>query len=125
MKRALLISFSILVFAVSVSPAQVKPKAAAPYASFWAEFNAAIQKGDSRKVASMTRLPFMLEGQDLDEAGFIRKFNYLFTRKTKTCFSKAKLLKEGTGFWVFCGEQIFIFETVDGKYKFTEIGVND
>ena len=121
----MLIAALLIVAPVSMGR-QAKPvKPAPPYAQFWTDFKAAVSKGDSKQVASMTKLPFMLENKNLSEAGFIRKFDYIFDKKVKACFAKAKTVKEGEGFWVFCGQQIFIFEKVEGSYKFTEIGVND
>jgi len=92
---------------------------------FWTRFKAAVSKSDKEAVASMTRLPFLFDSRELAKPDFIQKFNAIFDARVKRCFSKAKLVKEGDGFEVFCGKQVFLFEKVSGVYKFTEIGVND
>jgi hypothetical protein len=113
--------------------------------SFWAQFKAAVAKGDKEAVASMTRFPFYLE-KELTRDEFVRKHNVIFDRATKRCFARGKpssdyqsYLKmvqkypksaipkqEDTGSYsLLCGEEIFLFEIVNGKYKFTEIGAND
>ena len=102
-----------------------RPAAGTAFAQFWTKFKAAVAKDDKEAVADMTKLPFMLEGNDLDRAGFIQKYNVLFDRKTKRCFATARPLKDGDLYQLFCGQQIFLFDKVEGVYKFTEIGVND
>ncbi|HET9530260.1 MAG TPA: hypothetical protein VFQ92_07910 [Blastocatellia bacterium] len=102
-----------------------RPAADTAFARFWTKFKAAVAKDDKEAVADMTKLPFMLENRDLDRAGFIQKYNLLFDRKTKRCFATAKPLKDGDLYQLFCGQQIFLFDKVEGVYKFTEIGVND
>ena len=126
MKKVLLPAMLLMLAMGSVQAAQTKRTAAPPpYAAFWSEFKAAVIKGDSQKVASMTRFPFLFQNDEQNEAGFIKKFNVLFPARVKSCFAKAKTVKERDGFEVFCGESIYLFEKVDGVYKFTEIGVND
>lgn len=92
---------------------------------FWTKFKTAVAKNDKEAVASMTRLPFTIQGRELTKTGFIQKIPAIFDASVKRCFAKARLVKEGDGFEVFCGQQIFLFEKVDGVYKFTEIGAND
>ena len=113
--------------------------------SFWTEFKAAVAKGDKEAVASMTRFPFYLD-KELTKAEFIRKYNVVFNRPIQRCIARTKptndyqaylkMLKQypkqqlpkqdDTGSYsLYCGEEIYLFAIVDGKYKFTEIGVND
>jgi hypothetical protein len=93
--------------------------------AFWIKFKAAVARSDKGGVADMTKLPFMLDGKDLDRAGFIKQYNSLFTPRVRRCFARAKLTKDQDAYEIFCGQQIFLFAKVDGVYKFTEIGVND
>ena len=76
-------------------------------------------------MAGLTKLPFMLDGKDLDRAGFIKQYGSLFTPHVRRCFARVKLTKDQDAYEIFCGQQIFLFGKVDGVYKFTEIGVND
>jgi hypothetical protein len=120
----ILLALSVLVPAASLSHGK-KPSDDAAFAEFWARFKSAVAKDDREAVADMTRLPFMLENRDLGRAEYVKKYPVLFDRKTKRCFAAAKPSKDGEIFQVFCGQQIFQFEKVEGKYRFTEIGVND
>jgi hypothetical protein len=95
------------------------------FTRFWAEFKTAVAKGDKQAVASMTKLPFMLSNKSLKEADFIRKYDSIFDKKVRACFAKAKPVKDDEIFEVFCGEEIFIFGKIGGKYKFIEISAND
>ena len=122
--RKLFLAVSILILSSGSGYAQ-NEKVDEAGTQFWAKFKTAVLANDKEAVASMTRLPFMLQNKNLSKAQFIQKFGVLFDAKVKRCFAKAKLVKEENGFDVFCGQQIFLFEKVDGVYRFTEIGVND
>ncbi len=124
MKRSILAA-SLLAFLSASAFAQNNQKVDEAGLQFWAKFKAAVAANDKEAVASMTRLPFLLQGKELSKAAFIQKFGVLFDARVKRCFTKARLVKENDGFDVFCGQQIFLFEKVNGAYKFTEIGVND
>jgi len=123
--KKLILAVSLLVFSNAVVFAQGGNKVDAAGIEFWTKFKTAVAANDKEAVASMTRLPFLFQGRELTKQAFIQKFAVLFDAKAKRCFEKAKLVKEGEGFEVFCGQQIFLFDKVNGVYKFTEIGVND
>jgi hypothetical protein len=93
--------------------------------AFWIKFKAAVARNDKPAVADMTNLPFMIDGKDLDRAGFIKQYSSLFTLKMRRCFARARPSRDQDSMEIFCGEQIFLFAKVDGVYRFTEIGVND
>ena len=83
-------------------------------------------RNDKETIANVTKLPFLYESKERDRAGFIQIFNQLFTRKIRQCIAKAKPVKEGENYDVFCGQLIFYFgKDTDGKFKFLEFGVND
>ena len=116
----------LLVFSISgAAGAQSKNKVDEAGVQFWTKFKTAVAKNDKEATASMTRLPFLFQSRELTKPAFIQKFDTIFNVRVKRCFAKATLVKEGDGFEVFCGQQIFLFEKVSGAYKFTEIGVND
>jgi hypothetical protein len=124
--KLLLLSILFLVFTSSGAAwGQNKNKVDEAGLQFWTKFKTAVAKNDKEAVASMTRLPFLFQSRELAKPGFIQKFDAIFGLRVKRCFAKATLVKEGDGFEVFCGQQIFLFEKVGGVYKFTEIGVND
>jgi len=125
MKARLLVTL-LLIFSISgAAGAQNKNKVDNAGLQFWTKFKTAVAKNDKETVASMTRLPFLFQGRELAKPGFIQKFDAIFSVRVKRCFAKATLVKEGDGFEVFCGQQIFLFEKVGAVYRFTEIGVND
>jgi hypothetical protein len=116
----------VLVFSISgAAGAQNKNKVDEAGVQFWTKFKIAVAKNDKAATASMTRLPFLFQNRELTKPAFIQKFDTIFNVRVKRCFAKATLVKEGDGFEVFCGQQIFLFENVGGVYRFTEIGVND
>jgi len=131
MLRSRLQVFSIialLVVGCCVSPCSVQGQTAKvdpEFNAFWVKFKAAVARNDKAAVADMTKLPFMLEGKDIDRAGFIKQYSSLFTPKMRRCFARAKPSRDQEAMEIFCGDQIFLFTKVDGVYKFTEIGVND
>jgi hypothetical protein len=95
------------------------------FASFLVKFKAAVMSGDKQTVASMTKLPFMFEGEELDEYGFIRKLDDLFDKQIKGCLRKARPVRDGIYFEVTCVETTLMFRKIEAQYKFVEIGVND
>jgi len=118
------ISYAALLIAMFFCCA-VSGFAEADFTPFWLKFKVAVAKKDKASVASMTKLPYMLESKPLDKAQFIAKFDEIFPRDTVNCFAKAKpMLDRGNGF-VTCGDDIYCFYKEKGQWKFTEISPND
>lgn len=121
MKKALLIAtMSLMPFLASSASA-----ADAAFDGFWVKFKDALIKNDKEAIASMTRLPYLLNEKKLDRKAFIAQSDKIFTPKTRKCLIKQKPVKDQTYYSAFCGDEIFCFEKVNGTYLFTEIGVND
>lgn len=121
-------SLGLLLFLASTLPAAGQrrgPTSDPSFNAFWTQFKDAIAKNDKNRVADMTKLPFMMNSVDHDRGGFIKEYPKLFTPRMRRCFPRAKVIKEGEGYEIFCGDQIFLFGRVDGVWKFVEIGVND
>ncbi len=97
----------------------------AAFDAFWLKFQTALKTNDKEALASMTKLPFQGDSAVLDKKGFVSYCEKLFDKKTRSCLAKQKPVQDKTTFSAFCGETIFIFEKVSGKYLFTELGVND
>ncbi len=95
------------------------------FKTFWLRFKTAIARNDKEAVASMTKLPFLFDNQELDRAGFVRRYNEIFSRRDKRCFARAKPLKDGDSYSVFCGQIIFVFSREDGDWKLSSFGPND
>jgi hypothetical protein len=117
----LLLAFSL---ASSHSQSQQKPET---FASFWKEFTAALAKNDKEAVAALTQLPFYFDNKNQDRAGFLRIYPRVFTRSIRRCMTTAKPHRNPSddSYDVFCGELIFSFGKVGGKFKFLAYGPND
>lgn len=111
---------------IKIESAEIKPEAGS-FSDFWVLFKTAVVKDDRKAIAEMTKLPFPYGSKQLSKADFIKECADLFNQKTRKCFSKAKPVKDDgrDTYSVFCGEEIFSFEKVNGEYRFTDIGMND
>lgn len=97
----------------------------AGFDAFWLKFKTAVAKKDKTAVASMTKLPYLLDSKKLNKEQFIAKYDLLFPKVTAICFAKAKPTADQGNYFVFCGEQIYCFNKEKDKWLFTEIGAND
>lgn len=86
------------------------------WATFWNKFKAAVTNGDKETVLNLS------ESENLPN-----DYQQLFgTKSRKQCFAKAKPVKEEQGgYSVFCGEQGYYFEKINGQFKFKEAFAND
>lgn len=118
-----------LTFLFAISPAEtaeIKPEAGA-FAPFWAQFKAAVASKNKEAIAGMTKFPLVCDGEQLAKTDFMKKCDVIFGEKIRKCFQNAKPVKadDRDSYSVFCGETIFVFEKENGKYRFTDLGVND
>ncbi|MBX9567813.1 MAG: hypothetical protein K2X77_02920 [Candidatus Obscuribacterales bacterium] len=95
------------------------------FSAFWVQFKAAVKKRDKNALASMTKLPFLYNSKNLQKTQFISKIDEILPAKLANCFAKEKPVADAGSYSAFCGEQIYVFSKVNGKYMFTDIGVND
>ena len=80
------------------------------WTAFWQKFKTAVVNGDQQCVLSLSQ-------DSLSDADYKALFG---TKSKKQCFAKAKAFKdERGGYSVFCGEQGYYFEIVNGQFKFT------
>jgi len=88
------------------------------FAAFWTRFKTAVAKNEKEVVVAMTKLPHFSRAELIGS---------IFNRGVQKCFAAAKPLTETDrdSYSVFCGEEYFFFEKVDGSYKLTDIGMND
>ena len=119
--RAGLIAIT-LVLTLAALQGEEHPAKPESFATFWAGFKSAVAKSDKEAVVAATKFPFY--GQ-LSEAQFVQQYSSLFTKEVRKCFATAKPVKDRNSYFVFCGEEIFTFEKVNGAYKFTGIDMND
>ncbi len=92
---------------------------------FWKQFSQAVIEDRRETVADLTQLPFLMDGIEHDRSAFLSEYPTLFTSAMRRCFKKVKPVHDLDGYSIVCGEQIFVFGLVNGRYLFTEIGVND
>jgi hypothetical protein len=117
--------------------AQAPKKAVAPPAvqkefdGFIGTFRAALKANDSAAVAGMTRLPFMNDGATLDAAQFREKiYERDFTAKNRACLQRGKAFynhddEDNENFFIFCGNQIFVFTKTRAGFLFTDGGMRN
>ena len=118
-------------FAQAPKQATATPALQKEFDGFIAKFRAALKANDSTAVAGMTRLPYGSDRSIGDAAQFRAKI-YLpyFTAKTRACVQRGKAVYDRDGlnndnYFIFCGEDIFVFTKTPAGFLFTEIGHND
>jgi hypothetical protein len=122
--------------ALAQAPKPPKQAVASPalqkeFAGFIAKFRAALKANDAAAVAGMTRLPFMKDAS-IGDADQFREKIYMrdFTAKTRACIQRSRAVYDrdqlnNDNYFIFCGEDIFVFTKTPAGFLFTEIGVND
>lgn len=117
--------------------AQAPKKGVAPPAlqkefdGFISKFRAALKANDAAAVAGMTRLPFMADSAIGDAAQFRAKtYPSTFTAKNRACLQRGKAVYDrdqlnDENYFIFCGEEIFVFSKTPAGFLFTEVGMND
>ena len=118
-------------FAQAPKKAVASPALQKEFAGFIEKFRAALKANDSAAVAGMTRLPFMNNASIRDAAQFREKvYKPDFTAKNRACIQRGKAVYDRDGenndsYFIFCGEDIFVFTKTPAGFLFTEVGVND
>lgn len=97
----------------------------AVFESYWSDFKSALSKNDKEAIAKLTNLPFESYDGKLNKAQFIKYCDKIFPKKTRDCLLKEKPVADKNNYCACCGEEIFYFEKIKGKYLFTSIGPND
>jgi hypothetical protein len=115
---------------VTLCLAATPPALAAPadgFAAFWPTFAAAAAKDDSKALAPMVAL-----GPGLgDNGGSFARFHAAnLGSAPRRCLAKAKPLRDvdpqgGVSYSAFCGEVIYVFSRVGGRWMLTDLGAND
>jgi hypothetical protein len=118
-------------FAQAPKKALASPALQKEFDGFIAKFRAALKANDAAAVAVMTRLPFMNDGSIRDAAQFREKvYKRDFTAKSRACIQRGKAVydRDGEGndnYFIFCGQDIFVFTKTPAGFLLTEVGVND
>ena len=118
-------------FAQAPKKAVASPALQKEFDGFIAKFRAALKANDSAAVAGMTRLPYMNDSSIRDAAQFREKvYKRDFTAKNRACIQRGKAVYDRDGenndnYFIFCGEDIFVFTKTPAGFLFTEVGVND
>lgn len=115
----------ILSLFISCAVAVASPQPAkSSFTTFWSQFRSAVAKQDAAAVADLTSFPFDLYGKTLDRAAFVKQYRKTFGG-LKTCIAKAKPVRDGETYSIFCGEQGLLFQKSGDAYKFTGFFAND
>jgi hypothetical protein len=128
---AIALVFSASAFAQAPKKAVPPPGLQAEFDTFFVKFRAAVKANDSAAVAAMTRLPFQRDEAYPDAAQFRAKaYPAIFTAKSRACLQRQKGVYDRDGenndnYFVFCGQDIFVFTKTSSGFLFTEIGAND
>ena len=118
-------------FAQAPKKAVASPALQKEFDGFITKFRAALKANDSAAVAGMTRLPFMNDSSIRDATQFREKvYKPDFTAKNRACIQRGKAVYDRDGenndnYFIFCGEDIFVFTKTPAGFLFTEVGVND
>ena len=118
-------------FAQAPKKAVASPALQKEFVGFIEKFRAALKANDSAAVAGMTRLPFMNNASIRDAAQFREKvYKPDFTAKNRACIQRGKAVydrdqENNDNYFIFCGEDIFVFTKTPAGFLFTEVGVND
>ncbi len=98
--------------------------------AFIAKFRAALKANDASAVAGMTKFPFGAD-PSVDAAQFrANTYSKFFNAKSRACIQRGKGVYSRDGlnndnFFIFCGNDIFVFTKTPAGFLFTEIGEND
>lgn len=117
--------------AQALKKAVASPALQKEFDRFIAEFRAALKANDAAAVAAMTKLPFMNHDAYRDAAQFRTKgYPRFFKAKTRTCIQRRKAVYDrdqanNDNYFIFCGQDIFVFTKTPAGFLFTEIGAND
>jgi len=97
----------------------------AEFDAFLRQFRAAVAAQDAPAVASMTRLPFLYEGEALARDGVAGIVPALFTPAVRHCFVQAAPLAEEDAQVVFCPPYAFYFRAdAEGRWAFDTFGAD-
>ena len=117
--------------AVAQAPKKASPALQQEFDGFMEKFRAALKANDSAAVAGMTRLPFMNDSAIRDAAQFRAKtYSTFLTAKNRACIQRGKAVyvrdqENNDNYFVFCGEDIFVFTKTPAGFLFTDVSAND
>ena len=130
LKIALTIALVNFVPAIAQTPKTdvASPALQKEFGAFIGRFRAALKANDASAVAGMTKFPF---GNDADAAQFrVKTYPGIFNAKNRACIQRGKGIYSRDGlnndnYFIFCGNNIFVFTKTPAGFLFTEVGEND
>ena len=93
--------------------------------AFWHKFQLAIDKKDKTAIAAMTRCPFLFQSKQLTQQQLAAQIEKVFPPKVRSCIVKQKPIVQNGSHFVMCGDLIYTFSKVNGRYMLTDIDAND
>ena len=119
------------VVAKASKEAVASPALQKEFDGFIEKFRTALKANDSAAIAGMTRLPFMNDSAIRDAAQFRAKtYSTFLTGKNRACIQRGKAVyvrdqENNDNYFVFCGEDIFVFTKTPAGFLFTDVSAND
>jgi hypothetical protein len=128
---AALLAHAAPALAQAPKKAVASPALQKEFDGFIAKFRAALKANDAAAVTGMTQHPFMKHDAYRDAEQFRAKgYREFFTAKARACIQRRKAVydrdQEGNeNYFVFCGQDMFVFTKTPAGFLFTEVGVAD
>ena len=110
--------------ALVASGSTIAAPAHSAFPAFWSDFQTVVAKRDSQALTSLIKRPPVAEIRPVTPDDYVKDMARTLL-KFRTCLAKAKPLKDGENYSVFCGGQGMYFERVEGEFKFVEFFAND
>jgi hypothetical protein len=99
----------VAVMVLALAPPGAALAGDAGFEEFLHAFRRALADDDLATLASLTQLPFLYEGRNLDAAGFERAVPELFTPEVRHCLAQARPVAEDDRLVIFCAPYGFYF----------------
>lgn len=115
---------NVAVCAVLLSACAADPPAAGDFQSFWRTFREAVMQDDEDGVRSLTRFPFLFEGESRGVAEFESVYAALFDDRSRLCFSSGEPIADDETYQLSCGPILYVFGRDAGTWRFTEFAAD-
>ena len=111
---------SLVASLLALAPVAAPLASEASFDEFLREFGRALAADDREALTSLTQLPFLYEGRDLDAAGFRQAIPVLFTPAVRRCLAQARPIAEDGRYVAFCPPYGFYFGWTSDGYRLIE-----
>ncbi len=95
------------------------------FKAFWVNFKQALQKNDKTKLVSMIQCPILFHSEQLGPEQLRQKIDKVLSAKVRKCMVSQKPTMQKGVYFFFCGDEIYSFSKVNGRYLLTGVDAND